>query len=298
MVWVPQSKPFGSMSGKTAQLDIAPEEEELLQGKFQILQRQGPEEEELLQGKFDAIQRMGPEEEEEPLQGKFEPVQRMEPEEEELQMKQGVRSGSAAQLEADPAPRTNNTGLPDNLKSGIESLSGMSMDNVKVHYNSSQPAQLNALAYAQGTDIHVASGQEQHLPHEAWHVVQQAQGRVKPTLQMKGGVPVNDDAGLEHEADVMGARALQRVVNPIQLEKLEGTELELSSHSKDRMSEYGLSSAVVKDVIENGTTYSDTRPQHAGQTIYYKGGVAIAVKGGTITTVMNNARVKKAWVAK
>jgi serine/threonine protein kinase len=103
--------------------------------------------------------------------------------------------------------RPNQTGLPDALKSGIESLSGISLDHVKVHYNSAQPAQLNALAYAQGNDIHVASGQEKHLPHEAWHVVQQAQGRVKPTMQMKGGVPVNDDAGLEHEADVMGARA-------------------------------------------------------------------------------------------
>ncbi len=84
----------------------------------------------------------------------------------------------------------------------------MSMDHVKVHYNSSQPAQLNALAYAQGADIHVAPGQEQHLPHEAWHVVQQAQGRVRPTMQMRGSVPVNDDAGLEREADVMGAKAL------------------------------------------------------------------------------------------
>ncbi|MDP2143446.1 MAG: DUF4157 domain-containing protein [Gallionella sp.] len=109
---------------------------------------------------------------------------------------------------ADAHAKPNNTGLPDNLKSGIESLSGMSMDNVKVHYNSSQPAQLNALAYAQGTDIHVAPGQEKHLPHEAWHVVQQAQGRVRPTMQMKDGVPVNDDTGLEREADVMGAKAI------------------------------------------------------------------------------------------
>ena len=116
-----------------------------------------------------------------------------------------------------PAPRRarstppNRTGLPDGLKSGIESLSGLSMDGVHVHYNSSQPAQLNALAYAQGRDIHVAPGQESHLPHEAWHLVQQAQGRVKPTMRMKDGVPVNDDMGLEHEADVMGAKALQRV---------------------------------------------------------------------------------------
>ncbi|MGZ4968093.1 MAG: eCIS core domain-containing protein [Methylobacter sp.] len=109
-------------------------------------------------------------------------------------------------------PKANNTGLPDNLKSGIESLSGIAMDNVKVHYNSSQPAQLNALAYAQGTDIHIAPGQEQHLPHEAWHVVQQAQGRVRPTMQMKDGVPVNDDQGLEHEADVMGSKAARMEV--------------------------------------------------------------------------------------
>ena len=104
--------------------------------------------------------------------------------------------------------RPNRTGLPDGLKSGVESLSGISLDNVNVHYYSSQPAQLNALAYTQGSDIHVAPGQEQHLPHEAWHVVQQAQGRVQPTMQMKDGVPVNDDEGLEHEADVMGTKAL------------------------------------------------------------------------------------------
>ena len=104
--------------------------------------------------------------------------------------------------------RENRTGLPDGLKSGIESLSGMAMDGVNVHFNSSQPAQLNALAYTRGSDIYVAPGQERHLPHEAWHVVQQARGRVRPTMQLKEGVPVNDDEGLEHEADVMGAKAL------------------------------------------------------------------------------------------
>lgn len=99
--------------------------------------------------------------------------------------------------------KPNNTGLPDNLKTGIENLSGYSMDDVKVHYNSDKPAQLQALAYTQGTDIHVAPGQEKHLPHEAWHVVQQKQGRVQPTMQLQG-VNVNDNEGLEKEADVMG----------------------------------------------------------------------------------------------
>ena len=104
--------------------------------------------------------------------------------------------------------KKNNTGLPNNLKSGMESISGHSLDDVKVHYNSSKPAQLNAHAYAQGTNIHLASGQEKHLAHEAWHVVQQKQGRVQPTTTVSGA-KVNDDVGLEKEADVMGSKALQ-----------------------------------------------------------------------------------------
>ena len=109
----------------------------------------------------------------------------------------------------DTASSGGKSGLPGPLKSGIESLSGLSMDGVQVHRNSDKPGQVGAHAYAQGNDIHLAAGQEKHLPHEAWHVVQQAQGRVKPTMQLQGqsGVAVNDDAGLEKEADVMGAKA-------------------------------------------------------------------------------------------
>ncbi|MEN9865213.1 MAG: hypothetical protein RL748_803, partial [Pseudomonadota bacterium] len=118
-----------------------------------------------------------------------------------------VQAKATDRSPAQAAAMPNHTGLPDNLKSGIETLSGMRLDHVKVHYNSSQPAQLNALAYAQGSEIHVAPGQEQHLAHEAWHVVQQAQGRVTPTMQMKAGVAINDDAALEREADIMGGKA-------------------------------------------------------------------------------------------
>jgi hypothetical protein len=118
--------------------------------------------------------------EEEPIQGKFMPIQKNE----------------------------NKTGLPDTLKSGMESLSGVSMDDVKVHLNSKKPEALQAHAYAQGTDIHVGPGQEKHLPHEAWHVVQQKQGRVKPTVKVNGDVPVNDSQSLEQEATYMGQKAL------------------------------------------------------------------------------------------
>lgn len=121
---------------------------------------------------------------------------------------QAYKTAQLASGEAPVQQKENKTGLPDQLKTGVENLSGHSLDDVKVHYNSPQPAALQAHAYAQGTDIHVAPGQEKHLPHEAWHVVQQKQGRVQPTKQLKGTTNINDDAGLEKEADVMGAKAM------------------------------------------------------------------------------------------
>ena len=142
------------------------------------------------------LQRKVSNEEEEVLQGKFDTIQR-----------EGIPD------------KENVTGLPDSLKSGVENLSGLSMEDVRVHYNSGKPAQVGALAYTQGTDIHVASGQEKHLPHEAWHVVQQAQGRVKPTMQLMG-VGVNDNADLEKEASEMGKRAALSNKNTSTIQKL------------------------------------------------------------------------------
>jgi hypothetical protein len=119
-----------------------------------------------------------------------------------------IGNAAVAQLLADPAGREpNRTGLPDQLKAGVENLSGLSLSDVRVHYNSARPADVQALAYTQGADIHLGPGQEKHLPHEAWHVVQQKQGRVRPTLQMKG-VAINADDALEREADINGAAAM------------------------------------------------------------------------------------------
>ena len=154
------------------------DEDEMLQGKFENPVQREEDEAELLQGKFEQpAQRLGDEEDDELMQGKFET----------------------------PEQKRNETGMSDNLKAGIEDLSGFAMDDVRVHYNSPEPATVQALAYTQGTDIYVAPGQEQHLPHEAWHVAQQMAGRVEPTTEVSG-LPVNDCIELEHEADVMGAR--------------------------------------------------------------------------------------------
>ena len=117
-----------------------------------------------------------------------------------IQLKAAKSAAAAAKAES-------GSGLPAPLKAGIECLSGLAMDDVRVHRNSAEPAKLGALAYAQGSDIHLGPGQERHLPHEAWHVVQQKQGRVAATAQLKGAA-VNDSPALEAEADAMGAKAL------------------------------------------------------------------------------------------
>lgn len=107
-----------------------------------------------------------------------------------------------------PGARENRTGLPDRLKAGIEGLSGLAMDDVRVHYDSPKPAGLLALAYTRGTEIHIGPGQQAYLPHEAWHVVQQKQGRVPSTTRIKDAA-FNDSRELEMQADAFGRRALQ-----------------------------------------------------------------------------------------
>lgn len=94
----------------------------------------------------------------------------------------------------------NRTGIPDALKEKVEQKSGISMDGVQVHYNSPKPAAVQAFAYTQGNQVYLGPGQEKHLGHELGHVVQQLQGRVKPTGTVNG-LPLNDDASLEQEAD-------------------------------------------------------------------------------------------------
>lgn len=66
-------------------------------------------------------------------------------------------------------------------QNGIESLPELSMDNVKPHDDSAKSAQLRTSTYTQGADIHTGPGQEKHLPHEDWQLVQQMKS-TKPAL--------------------------------------------------------------------------------------------------------------------
>jgi len=107
----------------------------------------------------------------------------------------GLGDGSGAD-----ARSPNRTGLPDALKARFENLSGLPLDDVRVHRNSDKPAGLSALAYAKGSEIHLGPGQEKHLEHELGHVVQQKQGLVPNTSYFKGN-PINDNPLMEQQAD-------------------------------------------------------------------------------------------------
>jgi len=98
--------------------------------------------------------------------------------------------------------------LPVPLVEGIKELSGgIDVSSTEVHYNSEKPAQLDANAYAEDRNIYVAPGQESTVSHEAWHIVQQEQGRVSATTEYNGHA-INDSSSLETEADIMGSKAM------------------------------------------------------------------------------------------
>ena len=110
--------------------------------------------------------------------------------------------------------------LPDGVRGKMEGALGMDFSRVRVH-EGPQARAMGALAYTQGTDIHFAPGQYQPhsqrgqelIGHELTHVVQQAEGRVQATRQMKG-VGLNDNPALEREADDRGREAA-RAATPI-----------------------------------------------------------------------------------
>lgn len=117
-----------------------------------------------------------------------------------------------------------NTGgrtMPVATRSKMESAFNTSFADVRVHEGNHVDS-VGAIAYTQGNHIHFAPGRfnpttssgQALLGHELAHVVQQRQGRVKPTTQVNG-LPVNDQTVLEREADTLGQRAAQMKVPSI-----------------------------------------------------------------------------------
>ena len=135
-----------------------------------------------------------------------------------MQLQRGpvMESGGGSTSRVSFPARSNQ--LPPALRTSMESLGGVDLSDVVVQRNSPKPAKLRAAAYAQGNQIHLSPGADKHLPHEAWHVVQQKQNRVPTTTSFKGQA-INDSPRLEREADRMGQRAMQMRGKPIQKQR-------------------------------------------------------------------------------
>ncbi len=209
---VSQRKRMRSFSEPALQKQGLPEEEDLMQGKA-AAQMQPEEDEELLQGKLTA-QRQSPEEEE-LMQGKFIAQMQVEDEEELLQGKFTDRLSGAPKgpggwptQQKQETDNENLTGMPGKVKDQMEKAFTNDFSDVRVHQNSGKAKEVGALAYTQGANVHFAPGQfkpetpagRQLLGHELAHVVQQRQGRVRPTSEV-AGLLVNDSPELEKEAD-------------------------------------------------------------------------------------------------
>lgn len=108
----------------------------------------------------------------------------------------------------------NQTALPNNVQQKMENSFQQDFSNVDIKTNSKDAQNMNALAFTQGNSVHFAPGQfspntkkgQELIGHEFAHVVQQRQGRVKPTSQM-AKFKLNDSSSLENEADLQGSKA-------------------------------------------------------------------------------------------
>lgn len=139
------------------------------------------------------------------------------------------------------ADTPNLTGIPTQMKLDLEQRSGLSFDDVRVHYNSDKPAQFLARAYTFGTQVHIGPGQERYLSHELGHVAQQKWGIVRPTGSMNG-IPAAESPGLEEAADRLealrpGTPAVQEPGGILQrMGAVSLTELlEINGHSVDSL---------------------------------------------------------------
>ncbi|HMH11119.1 MAG TPA: DUF4157 domain-containing protein [Candidatus Nitrosopolaris rasttigaisensis] len=154
------------------------------------------------------------------------------------------------------------TGIPKGLKASMEFLSGLSLDKIRVHYNSLQPVQLGTRAFTEGNHIYVSPGEERCLPHELGHAIQQMQGRAKPTSS--GEIKMNADRALEREAHQMGKLALELSNYPMPV-LLFVRDFTRSAQYYKEMSRPDQLNTAPKDVIQKYTIESGEFENRASQ---------------------------------
>ncbi len=103
--------------------------------------------------------------------------------------------------------------LPDEVQARASNIFSTNFDSVNILENSQMAQKMGAQAFTQGNNVHFAPGKYnpkskegmELIGHELAHIVQQRNGKVKPT-GVENGNAVNTDKGLEKEADEMGKK--------------------------------------------------------------------------------------------
>lgn len=117
--------------------------------------------------------------------------------------------------EPTPVQLKKNENLPEDLQTNMEHSLGHDFSNVNIQKDSQEAADMHARAFTKGDSVHFARGEfDPHseqgknlIGHEFTHVAQQRSGAVQPTRIMGKGLQLNDNQGLEHEADHFGRKA-------------------------------------------------------------------------------------------
>jgi DNA ligase-1 len=127
---------------------------------------------------------------------------------------------------------------------------------------------------ADGGERHIASDKQGHLPHEAWHVVQQKEG-IAPAGAGASLVAVNDDEKLEAEADIEGEHALQRATHGVQAfleDKYDGMRAQVHCGDAEQPGRVAIYSRNREDVTESfpelEEAFARVRPERDGALIF------------------------------
>ncbi|MBW4635565.1 MAG: DUF4157 domain-containing protein [Iphinoe sp. HA4291-MV1] len=104
--------------------------------------------------------------------------------------------------------------IPEAVQQKMETAFGTDFSDVRIH-EGKEAESIGAIAYTRGQNIHFAPGKydpnsqtgQKLLGHELTHVMQQQAGQV--AAPQGKDIPINVEPQLEHEADVLGAKAAQ-----------------------------------------------------------------------------------------
>lgn len=149
------------------------------------------------------------------------------------------------------------TGIPVHMKNYIENQTGLSYDDVRIHYNSNQPSRFKALGYTQGNNIFLKQGQEKHLMHELCHIAQQKKGLVKPTSSIDK-YAINDNLELEKEAEMCEERYKREpTVQMLRDAVAQGSEIMGEKGLSESSFKYHTFAYFVLEGYEGDTTWSN-----------------------------------------